>query len=401
MTFTCNTCKGTRYDRRELRGDGKGVLFCAVCGMGMVEDPPASTDFFYEDGYYGADQGDAAGYHDYELTASHTQLWVRLLIERLVSGPARILDIGCADGSMLSELPDRFDKAGIEANATAARKAAARGVVMLTNDIADPVVMAQKGSFDVVSSIATFEHVLDMRGAIEIALALLKADGLLVLEVPLISETADNKDWYHGSYEHISYPTVRGMAHLLNSFAGLHWVGFEAPIKGFSSSYIAVATLSSSAFETARALVETMRSSGDPAVLPPEQQQLNLAYHLVRSFDPTPERVLALPALFEVTRSRALLRRLSQLWYDDCVKARQAEYFEQQASNWQAAWKGADQTMVALQAELARRDALPPATQEPATPEPAPLPEPGPRSASQSSPRAEPVPAKRRWEIWK
>lgn len=358
MSFVCNTCGNTSSDRHETRGDGKRVLFCSVCGMGMIENPPDSTDFFYADGYYGADSGDAEGYHDYELTSSHTQLWVQLLIGALGQGATRILDVGCADGTMLSQLPKRFVLSGIEANAAAADKARARGIDVITNDVADPALSQRFGSFDMVSAIATFEHVLDMRGAIETALNLLTAEGLLVLEVPLISATEDNKDWYHGSYEHITYPTVAGMTYLLNSFSGLKWVGFESKIKKFSSSYIAVASRSDAAFARAKELVDVMTATTDPAPLSPEQQQLNLAYTLVRGAETTPERVLALPSLLAVAHSQPLLRRLSQIWYDDTVSARNAEYYEQQAHQWQAAWNDVYKTMVALQTELERRDAV-------------------------------------------
>jgi SAM-dependent methyltransferase len=324
--------------------------------MGMIEDPPASTDFFYEDGYYGAGTGSASGYADYELTASHTQLWAQLLASALFNEAAQILDIGCADGTMLAGLPERFTKFGIEANATAAKRAAERGITVLSHDVADPRIRDNHGSFDIVSAIATFEHVLDMRGAFDTALHLLKPNGLLIFEVPLVSETADNKDWFHGSYEHITYPTVAGLSHLLNSFPGVFWTGFESQIKGFSASYIAVAARSEAAFARAQRLLGAMSSHDDPTTLPLEERQLNIAYRLVHCFEARPELVLALPDLFEVARSKPLLRRLSQIWYADAVKARGAEYYQQQAQNWQAAWNDADKAIQVLQAELARRD---------------------------------------------
>ena len=371
MPFQCNTCGDTRFKRVEIRGDGKRVLFCATCTMGMIEDPPSSTDRFYEDGYYGGVTGNADGYHDYELTAAHTQLWVQLLIMALEPEPARqeaagqdplpqeqvrILDIGCADGTMLHGLPEHFSKHGIEANAAAAGIAATRGVTIVSSDVADPRLAALDGTFDIVSSIATFEHVLDMRGAFEVALRLLKPHGLLLFEVPLMSDTADNKDWLHGSYEHITYPTVTGLAHLLDGMSGILWRGVESQIKDFSASYIGLVTRCEHRRERADQLMRAMCASGDPSTLTIEERRLNISYKLVHSFEARPEHVLALPDLFEVARSKPLLRRLSQMWHADALTARNAEYYQQQAQNWHAAYDNLHKVTVALQDRLALLD---------------------------------------------
>jgi len=353
MAFSCNTCGHDQYQRVETRGDGKRVLFCARCTMGAIEDPPPSTDVFYEDGYYGGVEGGSKGYHDYELTAAHTQLWVQLFIAALLEGPARILDIGCADGTMLQGLPERFDKHGIEANAVAARVAAERGVTMLASDVADPSLAAFEGSFDVVTSIATFEHVLDMRGAFEVALRLLRPDGFLVFEVPLMSDSVNNKDWLEGSYEHIAYPTVGGLAYLLNGLPRVLWRGFESQIEGFSASYIGLVALSPRTFERAAELLQAMCSDDEPAKLAIDARRLNIAYKLVHCFKARPEHVLALPDLLEVAHSQPLLRRLSQMWYADALKARNADYHQQQAENWRAAYDDLHKVTVALQEQAA------------------------------------------------
>jgi hypothetical protein len=52
------------------------------------------------------------------------------------------------------------------------------------------------------------------------------------------------------------------------------------------------------------------------------ERRLNLAYHLVHGFRPTPERILALPELLETASSPGLLKRLMELWSIDCASAR-------------------------------------------------------------------------------
>jgi hypothetical protein len=220
---------------------------------------------------------------------------------------------------------------------------------MVSSDILDAALASGSwGHFDVITSIATFEHVLDMRGAVLQCLDLLAPRGALVFEVPLISETADNKDWLGGSYEHIYYPTVLGISHLFDYLPGVHWAGFETDIKGFSASYIGIASRDAKTFARTERLLQAMAQETLQG-LAVDERRLNLAYNVVHSFRPTPERVLALPDLLEVVATPHLLRRLTQLWHADAVQAANAAYHEQQAANWQAAWHQASKAINLLQ----------------------------------------------------
>jgi SAM-dependent methyltransferase len=321
MPFECNICGSTAIEKRVTRDDGTGVLFCATCGMGMIEDVPDATEPFYADGYYGADTGEQAGYHDYAFTSAHTQLWVRLLVGALCPEGGRILDVGCATGSLLSGLPASFQRFGIEVNAGAAESARGLGITMLGSDVADPrLADGSWGRFDVITSIATFEHVLDFRGAVSTCLDALAPEGILIFEVPVISEVSHNRDWYGGSYEHIYYPTGRGMQHLFESLPGVHWLGFESSIERFSASYLGCATRDGQTFARAARLFQAMKSETLEG-LDLEARRLNLSYQVVHSFRPTPERVLALPDLLDVAATPPLLRRICQLWHADAVNA--------------------------------------------------------------------------------
>ena len=129
------------------------------------------------------------------------------------------------------------------------------------------------GRFEVITSIATFEHVLDLRGAVLLCLDLLATGGALVFEVPLISETADKKGWFGGSYEHIYYPTVAGMRYLFDHLPGVHWAGFESDIKGCSVSYLGVATRDAETFASAERLLQAMVQETPECLARPIQQQ--------------------------------------------------------------------------------------------------------------------------------
>lgn len=322
-------CKADASNRKLIRGDGKAVVFCSECEMGVVEELPASTVQFYADGYYGSEVQHAhagAQYDNYAFTAEHTLLWTRLMVEALQPNGGRILDVGCADGFLLRRLRGRFDRFGIEVNPAAALSATRDGITIVASDIADDRARTS-GRFDVVTAIATLEHVLDIRGAVGICLDLLNAEGVFIFEVPLMSDTADNKDWINGSYEHIYYPTSRAINVLFGSFSGIYFRGFETEIRGFSSSYIGVAARDIQVFRNAARLLDSMAQVRlDKLDL--IGRRLNLAYHLVHGFRSTPERVLALPDLLAVESSPGLLKRLTQLWHSDCVDARKVTSVE-------------------------------------------------------------------------
>jgi SAM-dependent methyltransferase len=335
--FECNVCAHRRYSHAAERGDGRRVLFCANCGMGMIESPPADTSVFYQDGYYGGEAHLEVGYTDYAFTAEHALLWARLLVQGLVDN-GRVLDVGCADGFMLRGLGPTYETFGIEVNAHAAEKARQGGVRIIGNDVlVDLRVDEFKHHFDVITSIATFEHVLDLRGAFHACLDALKPNGVLIFEIPLMSQTRDNKDWLEGSYEHIYYPTIQGIEALLGALHGYSFTGFESDIKGYSSTYIGAVASDPGAFARVEHLFRCMRQEA-PAGLTEQECNVNVAYHVVHSFRPSPERILALPALIEKTYSPRLITHLMQLWYADSTAATNAEWYKAQAANWKASF---------------------------------------------------------------
>ncbi|WP_373378319.1 class I SAM-dependent methyltransferase [Cupriavidus nantongensis] len=335
--FECNVCADRHYSHTAMRGDGRRVLFCASCGMGMIENPPADTSVFYQDGYYGGEAHLEVGYADYAFTAEHALLWARLLVQALIDS-GRVLDVGCADGFMLRGLGPAYETYGIEVNAHAAERARQGGVTIIGNDVLADLRHDQfRRHFDVITSIATFEHVLDLRGAFHACLEALKPEGVLIFEIPLMSQTRDNKDWLEGSYEHIYYPTIRGIETLLGSFPGYTFTGFESDIKGYSSTYIGALASDPGTFARVEHLFRCMRQEV-PAGLTDQESNVNVAYHVVHSFRPSPERILALPPLIEKTGSPRLLTHLMQLWYADCTAATNAEWYKTQAANWKASF---------------------------------------------------------------
>ncbi|ODV43720.1 hypothetical protein AWV79_15085 [Cupriavidus sp. UYMMa02A] len=147
-----------------------------------------------------------------------------------------------------------------------------------------------------------------------------------------MSDTRDNKEWLEGSYEHIYYPTIQGIETLLGDFPGYFFTGFESDIR-YSSTYIGAVASNPETFARIEYLFKNMRQE-NPAGLNREESNVNVAYHVVHSFRPSPERILALPSLIDKAFSVRLITHLMQLWYADSTAAANAEWYKMQASNW-------------------------------------------------------------------
>jgi len=208
---SCPVCGSEKSSPLRPRADGVMVLRCDACSMGFVERHPADLGLLYSDEYYSQpENGAASGYEDYDAVAAHSLGWVESFI-RLLRRSGRVLDVGCANGYLLDRLGAGFQRFGIEVNDEMARKCRAKGIDIIGSDICDSATAAAyRGSFDVVTAIATLEHLVDIRGALQRIRELLSPEGAFVFEVPLLSGSRDDETWFNSSLEHIHYPAALG-----------------------------------------------------------------------------------------------------------------------------------------------------------------------------------------------
>jgi SAM-dependent methyltransferase len=140
--------------------------------------------------------------------------------------PGKAIDIGCNDGTLMEHLrrAGYATVVGLEPNAVAADIARNKGYDVYTGYLDQQQaerIVAEQGAFDTLFLRHVVEHVTDLDGFFAGVRALLRDDGLLVLELPDVEES-----FAHGSpailwEEHVNYFT-RTLAELL-----LRRYGFE------------------------------------------------------------------------------------------------------------------------------------------------------------------------------
>ena len=322
----CNACGGRSFTMMGRRSDGVDVLRCEACGLGVIDIMPSYLASLYDNAYYGVgDVESAFGYQDYRFTAEHGLSWAAAMV-RLIKSGGRVLDMGCADGTLLAKLPDSFELYGIEVNALMAARAAEAGTTIIGGDLLAPDIARRYcGSFDLVTAIAAFEHLVDLRRGIHVALQLIKPDGVLLFEMPYISAQQENRIWFESSLEHVYYPSGDSL-HLLVEALGAHLVGREVYIRNFASNFIGLAVRDSALIPGMQQLFARLTSTGK-AVLTREQRLARLQLMLIHAAESTPELVSDLPELLAEAANPALLQRVEQLWENDLRRlaaARQA-----------------------------------------------------------------------------
>lgn len=140
------------------------IYHCKGCGVRFVDFrnrdkkclEKAYEKFFEDDEYY------KRILEDPNANRPQWQTQFRI-ISRLLKGNGikkkRILDIGCNAGHFLDNVPNYFEKHGIESYEPAARVARQKGIKVYTDDI--EVVDFPNEYFDAVTMFALIEHLLD------------------------------------------------------------------------------------------------------------------------------------------------------------------------------------------------------------------------------------------------
>lgn len=154
------------------------VRRCVTCGAFYISPRPSPAEMtsFYPDEY---------GPHTTPDSGRRRDIAQRVaLLERLVSGRGRALDIGCATGSFLKELRARgWEASGVEPHAAAvARARETPGLDVRQGALEDARFPA--GHFDLVCFWHTLEHVPDPRATLAEAARVARPGAVLLACLP-------------------------------------------------------------------------------------------------------------------------------------------------------------------------------------------------------------------------
>ncbi len=352
----CNICGGLEFRPMATRSDEIPVIACTRCSHGVVEHFPFDLEQLYCDDYFASEAQTHSGYTDYAYTAEHGVAWAAALAGLLRSS-GRVLDIGCADGHLLRRLTGPFQRFGIEPNARAAGEARSAGIQIIAADLLDPALQQQHaGTFDLVLAIATFEHIADFRGAFSSALALLKPEGLLVFEVPLITPDLTPDTWFRTSLEHIHYPTERSLQHLIENSLSAKMVGSSVEIRDFAYTYVGIASKSSDALHPVSTDF-TRWLTAPPGELAPAEARFRWLLDVIHAGSASPDSVALYSQADPSDWNPMIVRRICELWLTGARRCTDIERYlreVEKARDWHA---GETKRRDAILAEFQAREA--------------------------------------------
>ncbi|HUE17286.1 MAG TPA: class I SAM-dependent methyltransferase [Planctomycetaceae bacterium] len=186
-----------------IPGSPLRVVDCTECGLGRLhpQPPREMIDCFYPPSYYGI-----TGAKFVPMVEALVRLvgarHVRMLSRGLPPG-ARVLDVGCGRGVLLSSLADRgFEVHGFEINAAAAAAADPRASIRIGSDLEDAGYAA--ASFDEVIVWHVLEHLPDPRRTLQEIGRILKPGGRLIVAVPNYSSVQAR--WSGAAWFHLDLP---------------------------------------------------------------------------------------------------------------------------------------------------------------------------------------------------
>jgi len=162
---------------------GYPIVRCGGCGLVYVHPKPPEEDLpgLYGE-YHSRDGGNEAGWNRlmgevFREAADHLEA------SRNVSGPPRLLDVGCGYGGFVSLMRDRgWDAEGVDPSPVTVAAASAKGIPVRLGTLDE---FSRSGpAYRAVTMFYVLEHLFDPMSALRKVFALLEPGGVLLVRVP-------------------------------------------------------------------------------------------------------------------------------------------------------------------------------------------------------------------------
>jgi 2-polyprenyl-3-methyl-5-hydroxy-6-metoxy-1,4-benzoquinol methylase len=200
----CNLCGGENVaviGNRSRTGKPLRSVICNACGLVWADPLPHNPRTYYEDDYRVEYKGTFTPKPKHILRAGKVALLRRGLLGNLLAEPKAILDVGAGGGEFAYLLKSLgHTVTGIEPNKGYAEFSIKEYGVNIKNGFIQDIELPEQ-SFDLITIWHVLEHTENPTAVIEKLYALLKPEGILVVEVPTIEATCQSpKSTFHEAH---------------------------------------------------------------------------------------------------------------------------------------------------------------------------------------------------------
>lgn len=197
------------------------VVVCENCGFVYADNIPSQAEF---NNYYAVMSKYEFNYKDGIVSNDYINYYTKIvnfLIPYINNNNARILDMGCSTGCLLSifKLNGYSNLSGIDPSSSCVRTAKELYNIEATvNNISN---FNTNKKFDLIILSAVLEHLVDFSNSMKKIRSLLKDRGLLFIEVPDAERFRlyISAPFQQFSIEHINYFSQYSMRNLLSKFS--------------------------------------------------------------------------------------------------------------------------------------------------------------------------------------
>jgi SAM-dependent methyltransferase len=228
----CPSCLGTQAEvlhHQEFNliaghplASGYNVVACDTCGFVYADTSATQEDYneFYKRMSKYSDPATGTGSGALVWDAERLDDTAKIIARCLDSSESRILDVGCAGGGLLCCLRALGfgNSMGVDPSAICVAEVKAKGLEGMQGAIGSLTLGPR--SFDCIVLSGVLEHVIDLRGALNELVPLLKTNGFLYIEVPDAKAYVDYlySPFQDFNTEHINHFSQSSLRRLVRRF---------------------------------------------------------------------------------------------------------------------------------------------------------------------------------------